>query len=338
MEKTVNKKQIFSTVFWVIVLIGSVNAYLLHRHEAIKVVEYLRDIDLLTLSLLVPTIILMYYAAGRIWYPYLRHNGLSAGELARIQYELNFVNTVVPFLNVVAGLAYAVARLKKFGVSEAKAGGMYTFRYMISIFTKWIEIAIAIAIMIAMGEVSDMPRWTILLAIVLTFLLLAVCISVILAFVRGIQVPQGLYKLPVLGKSASGIQKTLDEAFEVLSIAFSGRSAIRSAFGWGMLYSLLEILPFWIVALALGHAELLLIIIVASGVAITLGVVIPTPMGIGGFEGAMILFMGATTGNVALVSIVALTGRILVLLGTSLTGIPFWLNGMKQIGRSTDDL
>lgn len=89
------------------------------------------------------------------------------------------------------------------------------------------------------------------------------------------------------------------------------------------MYSLLEVLPFWVVATAMGHAELLLPIIVASGVAITVG--------IGGFDGAMILFLGSIGSSVALVSAIVITTRVLVLVGSAVTGIPFWMNGMRSI-------
>ena len=67
---------------------------------------------------------------------------------------------VVPFLSI-SGFVYALARLKSLGISEGKASGMYIFRYIISISTKWIEIAVAMAILIMTGKAGEMPGWVV---------------------------------------------------------------------------------------------------------------------------------------------------------------------------------
>ncbi len=332
MEKVVSRKQIKLTLFWAAVLIGVVCGYLAYREEMGRAAQYLREMNWVVLLLIIPTIILMYYAAGWIWYPYLKRDGLSAGRLAKIQYELNFVNTVVPFLSI-PGLLYATERLKKLGISGPRASGMYMFRYVISIFTKWIEIALAMVALTLLGKTGEMPKWTVWLVCLLTIGILAGCVLALIAFPRRIGVPKALRESPKWSKQANAVQEKLEELFDTLELAFRDKAALAQAFVWGMLYSLLEVLPFYIVALAMGQTGLLLQIIVASGVAITLGVVIPTPMGIGGLDGAMIIFMGCTATNAVLASIIVLVARMLVLAGTTATGIPFWMQGMRQIGK-----
>lgn len=330
MKQVVNKKQLFMTVFCGAALIGLVYCYLSLHGEWDKFKTYLLKAQLLGLSALGPVTIAMYYAAGRIWYPYLRSDGLSAETLGRIQYELNFVNTVVPFLSI-SGLIYALARLKSLGVSEGKASGMYVFRYLISISTKWIEIAIAMGILIAIGATGEMPGWVVWLTCGLIFTIITGFVLGLILFQKKIRIPGWLLEDPVLGGFAKGLQEQMDNLFQTLEIVFSQKSELFDAFIWGMLYSFLEILLFWIIALSLGHPELLLQIIVASGVAITIGVIIPTPMGIGGFDGAMILLMSNMGSSVALASAISLATRFLTLLGTTGIGVFFWMEGMHEI-------
>lgn len=328
--KKVDKKQVFLTLFWAAVLIGLVCGYLSSRNEIGEAVAYLREANFAVLILLLPVIFLMWLSAGQIWYSYLKKDGLSCGLLSSIQYEINFVDTVLPFFSI-SGLVYALARLKNLGVSEGKASGMFVFRYIISIATKWVEIAIAMAILVAMGKTGEMPAWVVWIMIALIVVIFTGFGLGMILLRKRVRVPRRLMRSPKYRKTAEAIQEQLDNLFQTMDLVFSEKGALLRACAWGMLYSLLEVLPFWVVASAMGHPELLLPIIVASGVAITVGIIIPTPMGIGGFEGAMILFMSNMGSSVALVSAVVLTTRVLVLAGSAITGIPFWTNGMRQI-------
>lgn len=133
---------------------------------------------------------------------------------------------------------------------------MYSFRYLITILTKWIEITIAIAILTVMGKTGDMPSWTI-------YPLLGMAAVIILGLSVGV--------VAVLGKVRISQRLTnhpkIREIAQTIELAFSDRRALMHALVWGMIYSFLEILPFWVVAATMGHPELLLQIIVASGAA-----------------------------------------------------------------------
>lgn len=330
MKKTMNKKQIFVTLFWVAVLIGIVYAYLSNRGEISEAMSCLQNMKISILLLLIPVIFFMWRAAGRIWYPYMKDDGLSSGLLSSIQFEVNFVDTVLPFFSI-TGAVYALARLKKLGVSEGKASGMIVFRYIISISTKWIEIAIAMIILVAMGRTGAMPAWIVWVVCALIVAIMVGFATGLVIYQRKVRVPRKLTRSQTLGKTAATIQEQLDNLFQTLDVVFSRKGALLESFAWGLVYSLLEVLPFWIAALAVGHGELLLPIIVASGVAITVGIIIPTPMGIGGFDGAMILLLGSMGSSVALVSTIVIVARVLVLAGSAVAGIPFWVHGMRCI-------
>lgn len=331
-KRIVTIKQKIYTSVCIIVFLGVLYTFLSIRNEVNEALGYLWNMNILVVAAIIPTIWLMYIAAGRIWRPYLSKDGVkSTSLLARIQYELNFVNTVVPFLNVISGLAYAIARLKPLGVTKGRTAGMYSFRYLISILTKWIEIAIAMTILIVIGKAGDMPKWVVYSLCIATIAIIGGLTIGIVAGLKRIRVPQRLLSSPKWSKKAQEVQEQINEMSRTIELAFSDRKALLSALVWGMIYSFLEIVPFWIVAAAMGHPELLLQIIVASGAAIIVGIVFPTPMGIGGFDGAMILFLSGTGENVALVTVITITTRVLVLVGTTVTGIPFWIDGMRQL-------
>lgn len=321
MKKVVNGRQILFTLAVIVMAVGLLITVLQQRNALEETVGYLQGANMAILLLLIPTIWVMYYAAGKIWHPYLCRFGLSAGLLGRIQYELNFVNTVVPFLSI-SGLFYAMERLKKLRVPKGHAGGMYAFRYIVSISTNWIGIAGAMLILMLMGKTQNMPIWVV-------FVVSAMIIAMTLAFAIGFIV--FLRKVRIRNDK---IQGALDQLYEVLDLVVSDKKALATSFAWGMFYSIMEDIPFLVVAAAMGHPELFLQMVVAAGMGITIGVLIPTPMGIGGFDGVMILFMGSMGTNIALAAAIVVATRTLVLVGTAITGIPFWVDGMRAIGKT----
>lgn len=206
LKRVVNKKQVASTLFWVIILFGAVGGYLVCRNEVKEAFGYLRDANLAVLLMLVPIIFAMYWAAGQIWYPYLKHDGLSASQLASIQYELNFVNTVVPFLSI-SGWVYAVARLKKLNVSDGRISGMYFFRYIISISTKWLEIAAIMCALPLINADAGVPMFFAGFAgmpIIISRIIIALAMIIILGFILGlICLPQRLRVPTILLNNSS---------------------------------------------------------------------------------------------------------------------------------------
>lgn len=323
MRKVVNGRQILFTLAVIVMAVGLLITVLQQRNALEETVDYLQGANLTILLLLIPTIWVMYYAAGKIWHPYLKRFDLSAGLLGRIQYELNFVNTVVPFLSI-SGLFYAMERLKKLRVPKYHAGGMYAYRYIVSISTNWLGIAGAMLLLVLMGKTQDMPIWVV-------FVVSAMVVVITLGFVIGLIV----FRCKVRVRNDK-IQATLDQMYEVLDLVVSDKKAMAASFAWGMFYSIMEDIPFLVVAAAMGHPELFLQMVVAAGMGITIGVLIPTPMGIGGFDGVMILFMGSMGTNIALAAAIVVATRTLVLVGTAITGIPFWVDGMRAIGKTEE--
>ena len=97
---------------------------------------------------------------------------------------------------------------------------------------------------------------------------------------------------------------------------------------WGALYAFLEVATYWVVAIAMGRPEILPQIMIAEGVASVVGTVLVTPGGLGGYEGAMIAIMVATGVDLSTATIVVIVTRIVVMMGTILSGWGFYQHSL----------
>ncbi len=287
-----------------------------------EVMEYLRGAKLWIMLLLIPNTVLMFYAAGRIWYPYMRQFGLSAGELGRMEYELHFTNTVIPTA-ALSGLVYATERLKSHEVSAGYTGGIYVYRYIVSVVTNWIGIIGAVLMMLALGKLNDMPVAPLIFLAAMIGIMVLLVVVLILALTGKIRI------------SNEKVSNYLQELWRALIYAKEDKRGLASSWAWGMLYTILEDMPFFIVSWAMGYPELFLPMIVAGAAGDIVGSLIPTPGGIGGFEGAMIYLLGGFGTSIALASTIVVTTRLVVLVGTISTSYFFWQRGMVKIGRAT---
>lgn len=317
-----SKRKLIIGVVSFLVLIVAVIAVLSYQQSLSEALEYVKTANVWILLLLIPNIICMYYAAGKIWSPYLKRYDISSGELGKIQYELNFVNTVVPVL-ALSGLVYATERLRKYDVEPGVVGGLYIYRYVVSIATNWIGIIGSAVILLCLGKMKDMPIVPLVIMAVIIFLAILAFVVILLLATNKVRVRN------------QRINTYLHELHGVLILAKTDHKALVSSWLWGMIYTVLEDVPFLVVAPAMGHPELFLQMVVAAAAGIIIGVFIPTPSGIGGFDGAMIYLLGGLGASVALSSAIVLTTRILTIVGTTVTGYPFWQRGMLKIGQST---
>ncbi len=317
-----NKKKIVIGAISLLVVIATVVVVLGYQQSLNEALEYVKTANVWILLLLIPNVIAMYYAAGKIWHPYLKRSKISSSELAKIQYELNFVNTVVPVF-ALSGLLYATERLRKYDVKPGVVGGLYIYRYIVSIATNWIGIISSAIILLCLGKMHNMP----LIPLVITALIICAALLVLVVIV--------FFMTNKVKVRNQRINSYLRELRAALTMAKFDKKALISSWVWGMLYTILEDTPFLVVALAMGHPEIFLQMVVAAAAGIIIGVMIPTPGGIGGFDGAMIYLLGGFGTSVALASAIVLTTRVLVLVGTTVTGYPFWQRGMLKIGRAS---
>ncbi len=315
-----SKRKIISIILSLIVLILMVVMILNLRGEVGEALAYLKNANYAWLLLIIPNIFIMYYAAGRIWYPYLGQKyGIKATELGKIQYELNFLSMVVP-AGEVSAFVYSAERLKLFGVPAGVSGTMFIFRYIVSIGTNIVGMILAVAILFAMGALTEISIGPLL---VVGLMIVAICVI----FVIGLAAITG--KIHFKNQKISGFFTEMSNTLNVLK---TERKALIESICWGSIYTLFEDLPFLIVATAFGNPSIFLQSIVAGVAGNFAGSIVPTPGGIGGFDAAMIWLMGGFGVEVSLAAIVVIVERVIVLVGTTITGYPFFQKAMLKIG------
>ena len=111
------------------------------------------------------------------------------------------------------------------------------------------------------------------------------------------------------------------------------RKVIKKPVFWGILYSFLEVATYWVVAISMGHPELLPQIMVAEAVGSVLGAIIPTPGGAGGYEASMAGVMWALGVDFGLATAVVVTTRVIVLVGTIVSGYGFYQHAIAKLGK-----
>lgn len=306
---------------WYLFLTGAVAIFVLWKFleygdHWVRAQEYLGEVNPAYFVLLIPLVWGMYVMAGGIWEPFFREEGLGTMLLAKIQYEIAFVNGAVPFLDMLSGAEYAEARLGKLDVCKEKSSNMYFCRYVVSIVTKWLEIAVALMVIVQTSAV-EVARWAV-------WSIALVTAGIMIAFFAGtVYYKAGRYlPWPALDK-ANNLCMELH--------ASGGKRSFQESLFAGLVYSFAEVTPYLIVAAAFGHIEAFLPIMAASGLGIVAGGMTCTPMGIGGFEAAVaLLAWGMGIEPVLTVTILVAT-RILLTVGNSLVGYRFWKRGAHEI-------
>ena len=302
------------------------------------------------LLLLIPEQILMYYAAGQIYFAFLKQRKdfkVTQAKLTRISLEINFVNHALPSGGA-SGLAYLIWRLKDLNVTAGQISFIHVLRYAICALANTIQTFIAIIIVLVAGCVLPGKHWTLglaaLVALGIQFVILVVWLIVrkqknidwlsekATKFVNGL-----VHKL-TRGKKRKYLKENSVNKFfgdlreDYLGIKRNKRILWKPAV-WGAFYSFLELATYWVVACSLGHPEILPQIMIAEGVASVVGTVMVTPGGLGGYEGAMVLIMVATGVEPSVAMITVIVTRICVLLGTIVSGWGFY----QQALMSRDD-
>ena len=83
---------------------------------------------------------------------------LTTWQLARISFELNFVNHAIPSGGV-SGLGYITWRLKNFGATAGQVSFMYLLRYVITILANQTQTILAIIFLLVTNSVPNTALW-----------------------------------------------------------------------------------------------------------------------------------------------------------------------------------
>jgi hypothetical protein cdivTM_07381 len=321
------------------------------------------SINLFIVFLLIPEQLFMYYCAGKIFFAYMAGKQKIAGkksseakevkkistwELARISFELNFVNHAIPSGGV-SGLGYITWRLKNYGATAGQVSFMYILRYLITILANQTQTIFAIIFLIVTSSVPSSAYWMVWLVGAMSVGII-VAIAVLITIISSQKMIRWaakeltafinwLVKSVTFGKKKQVLElekvnKYFMDLHDDFLTAKKDKKLLVKPVIWGFLYNFLEIATYEIVALSLGHGEIFPQIMVAEALGSLVGAVLPTPGGVGGYEGSMITVMCILGTNLAVASTVVIVTRVIVLLNTIISGYGFYQNAISKIGKA----
>jgi len=306
-----------------------------------------QEMNVVVLLALIPEQMAMYYAAGQIYFAFLKQKKnfhVSKTKLTRISLEINFVNHALPSGGA-SGLAYLIWRLKDLHVTAGQISFIHALRYGLCAIANTVQTFIAVIIVLAVGCVDPWNYWAIWLAVAIAIGIQALLITAWL-LVRKQKTVDWLST-----NATKFVNKLLRKITGKKRHRFVSEDSVTRFFGdlrtdylwirrnrrilgkpiiWSGIFSFLELATYWVVGIAMGHPEILPQIMIAEGVASVVGLVMPTPGGIGGYEGAMIAVMAATGVDLSVAIIVVAVTRVCVLLGTIVSGWGFYQHALMQ--------
>lgn len=271
----------------------------------------------------------------------------SSWLLARISFELNFVNHAIPSGGF-AGLGYITWRLKEFGSSAGQTSFMYALRYAITILSNQFQTIVAIIILIATGGIVEGAWWVVgLTSLICVGIVVGLAAVVIIASSRerinwfarvATKFINGFVNIVTFGHKRQvmkneQIEEYLGDVYKDLTVARKNKKILIHPIIWGIIYSFLEIATYWLVGISMGHVEILPQIMIAEAIASVIGAVMLTPGGVGGYEGTMIFLMSVLGVDAGLATAVVITTRVIVLIGTIVSGYGFYQNAVSKIGK-----
>ncbi len=329
----------------IITIIFLVVALFLARHEIETAYDLLDQANLWILLLLVPLQVLSYYAAGEIIFSYLKKqkhmHKIGAPTLIRLALEMNFVNHILPSGGV-SGVSYMGWRLKKFGVSASRSTAAQIVR-MVATFGAYAVLLVAAVIVIMYDGAIN--RWvvgaTIGLIAVMAGALFAVAYLLshksrlksfsrkLVSFANGFRRAVGSDKR----YTTQPIDSFFAEVQEDYQLIRSNKKTLIVPFLWGFVFNIAEVAMFYVAFLALGHVVNPAPIVIAFGLAGMAGFFMVTPGGAGAYEAVMVAFLVAAGINPGIALLGILLARILLLLGTIVTGYVFYQQAIIKYGK-----
>lgn len=307
----------------------------------------LKNINIWVLLLLIPEQIMMYYAAGQIYFAFLTQRKsfkISQGKLTRISLEINFVNHALPSGGA-SGLAYLIWRLKDYNVSAGQISFIHILRYGICAIGNALQTVIAIIIVLATNQVEQSGYWALIVAagIALGIIGLIIVAWLIVRKQKNIDwlsATATKFINKVVRKISRGKKRKFLKEEDVVKFFADlredylnlkkNRRILWKPMIWGLFYSFLELATYWVIGCALGHPEILPQIMIAEGLGSVVGTVMVTPGGMGGYEGAFVASLVATGVDFQIATITVVVTRLFVLVGTIVSGWGFYQQALMS--------
>ncbi len=310
------------------------------------------SINLWIVLLLIPEQLFMYFTAGQIFFSYMKARkttkAIKPWQLARISFELNFVNHAVPSGGV-SGLGYIAWRLHEFGATAGQVSFMYLLRYIITIIANQTQTIFAIIVLLLCNAVPSDAMWMVgLVGLMSVGIIAGIALGIAIASKRKLidwfsrisaNFCNGFVKGITFGKKKNvlpyqKVHKFFIDLHEDLLAARRDKKILVRPILWGIIYNFLEIATYEIVAIALGHPEIFPQIMVAEALASVIGAIVPLPGGVGGYEGSMIYIITKLGTSLPIASTVVIVTRVIVLMNTIISGYGFYQNAISKIGKN----
>lgn len=329
-RKPINFRTILSVVTIFLVI------YVIYKNwpDILETLNHLHETNGLILLLLIPEQLCMYYSLGQIVFSYLRsRRGIkptSEKEVLRISTELNFVNHAIP-AGGLGGLAFLTYRLRPFDVTAGQASFIYLFRYAITTVVNYLQALVAMLILVVLNLVPSGAEWVIVVAILMN---LGVFIALALVvFIAGnekriefasrtiTKIVNKIMRFLTFGRrkrflNYDKIGHYLEDIRESIIIAKQDKKSLGGPISWGIMYSFLEVLTYYIVAVALGRPELIGAIMVGEAIGSVFDGIVPYGLYELGMAGVMIV-LGVDLPTATIITVMT---RVITLLITILSG------------------
>lgn len=308
----------------------------------------LEQVNVYILALIIPLMLLSFYAAAEIMFSYLRAKGSIEKThwttRARMALELNFVNHTLPSGGV-SGISYMTWRLGKLGVSPGRAASAQMVRYVAGFIATALVIPVCVLLVTIDGSIN---RWIILVSsMIVVFMLVAIVGLVYLVSSRARMQQFATWFSRTVNKVVRKLtggrkhvvmheQKVLEFFQEIhddyLELQRDRRVLIRPVM-WGLFFTVLDAAVFAVTFWALGTPVNPAPILIAYTLASVAGFIVVTPGGAGAYEAIMVAFLavaGISSGT-AIAGI--LLSRVIILIVTIAGGYLFYQRALTKYGK-----
>lgn len=349
MKKYIKKMKQLSFRTWLSIMTFVLIALILFlsRHELLQAWHLLQQVNIWVLIAVFPVAALGYLAAGEMIFSYLRQKGfvrdVSPFALMRLSLELNFVNHAFPSGGL-SGISYANWRLRKYGVSTGRATMAQMVRYVMGFVAVVLFLAVAVVIVTIDSGVN---RWIILMSGGLVFCLTMITLLGVYLLTSQRRLHKAAHQItltingfarrilrrtkPVMDEAA--VRRYCDDLHTDFLELRRDKKLLWQPFVWSIIFTIMEILPFWMTFQSLGVSVNPASILIAYGVATTMAVVVATPGGAGAYEAVMvgILALSGVSQGQAIAG--TMLYRVIAIVTTLVFGYAFYQLTIMRYGR-----
>lgn len=312
------------------------------RHQIADVIRDLGKVNALVLLLIIPLKLINYDAYTRLYRSLFRTLGNNVGywPLFKITNELSFVNYILPSGGV-SGVSYFSLRMRKEGVSAAKATLAQVMKFFLLFISFQPLLIIGVLLLAARGHVNDLVIMvaTSLITLLVVGTLVGVYIigsrsriNSFLTFMTRLinKIIQIVRRRNPETINVQKAQKTFIELHEDYQIFKNNLGDLKRPFLHTMVANLTEIATLYVIYIAFSEFVNFGAVILAYAVANFAGIISVLPAGIGIYEGLMTAVLAATGIPPKLSLPVTIMFRILTMFIQLPPGYYFYQKAVKQ--------